>query len=61
MTLAEFKASTSGMPDSCQLHVLSPWGAMEPAAFVVLDDLEDNDPIREAFPPNAILFTGEAN
>ena len=60
MTLAEFRAETAALDGATEILVLSPWGDLEPSAFVTRDDLEDDDPVRENFPQTAILITGDA-
>lgn len=61
MTLEDFRRDTAGMPGDTEIKVLSPWGEIEDAAFVTVEDLVDDDPVREQLDPTAILITGEAN
>lgn len=61
MTLAQFRAETELYDGATEILVLSPWGEMEPAAFVGRSDLAEGDPVKESFPSNAILLTGEAD
>lgn len=60
MTLARFKTLTSGMPDSTPILFLNPWWEMEPAAIVTAADLVGEDPLKEDFPADAIVITGDA-
>jgi len=61
MTLEQFRNETAGLPDSTEILVLSPWGDIEPSAWVGLEDLAEDDPVREGWPEKAILLTSEAS
>lgn len=61
MTLQQFRDETELFDGDTQILVLTPWGDMEPAAFVGRADLAEGDPVRDSFPANAILLTGEAD
>jgi hypothetical protein len=60
MTLEQFHRLTAGMPTSTRLLVLSPWGEIEPAAIVTIEDLTEGDPLRDDFPPDALVITADA-
>lgn len=60
MTLAQFHQLTEGMPPSTRILFLNPWGEMEPAAVVTAEDLHGSDPLKEDFPSDAIVITGDA-
>lgn len=59
MTLQQFRDETELYDGNTEILVLSPWGEMEPSAFVGRADLADGDPVKADFPRNAILLTGE--
>lgn len=61
MTLAEFRLQTSALDGLTEIHVLSPWGDIEAAAWVNRDDLDDEDPVRDQLTDHAILLTGDAD
>ena len=61
MTLQEFREETALFDGATEILVLSPWGEMEPGAFVGRADLAVGDPVRDSFPANSILLTGEAS
>ena len=61
MTIEQFIRDTAGYPANTELMVLSPWGDMEPAAFVSRADLADGDPVKDSFPTNTLLLAGKAN
>jgi hypothetical protein len=61
MTLAQFQSLTAGMPPSTLIHFLNPWGELEPAAIVTVEDLIPGDPLRDDFPAGAIVITGDAD
>jgi hypothetical protein len=60
MTLKQFHRLTAGMPNSTKILVLSPWGEMDPAAIVTIEDLTEGDPLRDDFPPDALVITADA-
>ena len=61
MTLSDFRRETADMPGSTELKVLSPWGEIEDSAFVTIEDLEPDDPVRQSMDPTFLLITSEAN
>lgn len=61
MTLGQFRHETAHLQDDTEVLILAPWGEIEPAAWVEKDDLCDDDPVKETFPTNALLITGEAS
>jgi hypothetical protein len=60
MTLKDFIRATAGMPSDTRLLVLDPWGGMEAAALVTIEDLVEGDPLRDDMPHDAIVLTGDA-
>ena len=61
MTLQQFREETAALSGDTEILVMDPWGNIEPSAWVTHDDLAEDDPVREQFPSNAILLTGEAS
>jgi len=59
MTLQEFRILTSDMPPSTIIHVMAFWGDIAPAAMITIEDLVDGDPVKDSFPPDAIVLTEE--
>lgn len=60
MTLESFRKLTDGMPPQTPVLFLNPWGDFEPAAIVTVEDLVDLDPLKEDFPHDSIVITGDA-
>jgi hypothetical protein len=60
MTLEQFHRLTAGMPASTRLLILDPWGELEPAAIITIEDLTEGDPLREDFPPDALVIAADA-
>ena len=61
MTLDQFKTLTAGMPGTTPMLVLNPWGDLEPAALVTIEDFVEGDPIRDDFPPDALVIAADAD
>lgn len=61
MTLQELIAATAGMPASTPILVASPWGELEPAQIITIDDLCSDDPLRDQIPSHAIVFACNAD
>lgn len=61
MTIHELNRLTADMPGETEIKILAPWGEIADAALVTPEDLEQDDPVRESFPPNSILLCESAD
>ncbi len=60
MTLQNLLDQTAGMPPSNPIKILAIWGGFIDPAFVTIEDLCEDDPARNDFPPNALVITESA-
>lgn len=57
MTIGELRQDTAYMPASTKVFILDPWGNLQKAAILTIEDLPESDPLRHSLPPDAIVLT----
>jgi hypothetical protein len=61
MTLDELNRLTAGLSGDTEIHILSPWGEIQPAALLTADDLIEGDALLEDLEAcQGIVLTPEA-